>query len=266
VLDLHIHLLRNVDDGPVDIETSTQMIDLAAELGYDRLVATPHLLEPLADTYESLASERLGELLQHATTRGIELRRGYEVRLTPDIGRRLDSGEPITLAGSRTVLVELPFSGWPLYTEHALFDMLAAGFVPLLAHPERYEAAVEQPQRILDLHKQGVRMQLTAGSFAGLFGKSAKTLSEQLLRSDAVDVIASDAHSAGRRFASVTEGLAHAERLVGAARVRQLTVDNPRALLSDCTLPPSLIAKVIPESHEAPSRPWQRVRSFLPGR
>jgi protein-tyrosine phosphatase len=242
------------------------MIDLAAELGYSSLVATPHLLEPLNDAYDSIANSRLEELLQHATTRGLTLNRGYEVRLSPDIGRRLESGEPITLAGSRTVLVELPFSGWPLYTEHALFDILSAGFVPLLAHPERYEAAVEQPQRILDLHERGVLMQLTGGSLAGLFGKRARSLSEHLLRAGAVDVLASDAHSAGRRFVSVTEGLAHAERIAGAGRVRQLTVDNPRALLSDQPLPPSLARSSENEPSATRSNTWQRVRSFLPGR
>jgi protein-tyrosine phosphatase len=156
-----------------------------------------------------------------------------ELRASSVCGSRLESFEPITLAGSRTVLVELPFVGWPTYTEQALFDVMAAGYRPLLAHPERYAAALENPGLIYGLHERGVLMQLTTGSLAGLFGKRSREVAEQLLRDGIVDVLASDAHSAGRRFVAVGEGLARAKELIGGRRVQQLTTDNPKALLED---------------------------------
>ena len=263
---MHIHLLANIDDGPPDLPGSIAMLDLASQLGYATIVTTPHLIGPLEDEYEYLAATRLKELSPHATTRGIELLSGFEVRLTPDIGRRLRSGEPITLAGSNVVLVELPFSGWPNFTEQALFDIVVAGFVPLLAHPERYEAAVEQPQRIIDLHSRGVLMQLTAGSLTGLFGKRAKELAERMLRAGLVEILASDAHSAGRRYMAVAEGFAHARRIVGPGRVRQLTSDNPMALLSGLSLPAHQPIESTEASDQTRSRPWRLVRSVLPGR
>jgi protein-tyrosine phosphatase len=266
VLDLHTHLLHSIDDGPTDLQSSIEMIQLAAELGYTTLVATPHLLEVLDNAYDARVDERMRELEPHGSARGVSFHRGFEVRLTPDIGRRLQAGEPISLAGSRTVLVELPFSGWPIFTEHALFDVLASGFTPLLAHPERYEAAVEQPQRILDLHQRGVMIQVTTGSLAGLFGKRSRSLAEDLLRQGAVDVLASDAHSAGRRFVSVAEGLVRAKQIVGAERVRQLTVDNPTALLADRQLPPSAVTVNGDQPSRDRARSWNLVRNVLPRR
>ena len=266
MIDLHLHLLHDIDDGPEDVESSIAMIDLAVNLGYTILVPTPHLLDPLDDAYDSRVENRLRTILPYAMERGVSLERGFEVRLSPDIGRRLLCGEPISLAGSKTVLVELPFSGWPIFTEHALYDILAAGYRPLLAHPERYAAALERPQRLIDLHDGGVMLQVTTGSLAGLFGKRAQALAEELLRADAVEVLASDAHSAGRRFVSVSEGLARAAQIVGQERVSQLTVDNPNALLTDTGLPAAVAHSSSDGTAQGRVKPWRMVRGILPRR
>ena len=97
-----------------------------------------------------------------------------------------------------TLLVELPFVGWPTFTERVLFDVQAAGYRVLLAHPERYEAVMNDPDVLIPLRERGILMQLTTGSLAGLFGKRSKEVSEQLLREGSIDILASDAHSAGR--------------------------------------------------------------------
>lgn len=233
MLDLHLHILAQVDDGPSDRDESASMLAVAASLGYTTLVATPHLLEPLTGTYSERVEAELGWLSARAAESGLELKSGFEVRLTPDIGTRLESGEAITLGGSRTILVELPFAGWPTFTDHALFDIMTAGFRPLLAHPERYAAVLDNPGLIDTLHERGVLMQITTGSLAGLFGKRSREVAERCLQAGLVDILASDAHSAGRRFVAVVNGIARAEELVGEARIHQLTHENPAALLAD---------------------------------
>lgn len=239
VIDLHLHLLPDVDDGPPDLDGAVQMLQLARQFGYERLIATPHLVDGLDITYHEHVQTQLATVLPEAQRIGIEVGLGYEHRLTPNSAARLDDGEPSTLAGSRTVLVELPFHGWPIFTEFALSELQAAGYRPLLAHPERYAAAQNDPHKIAALAESGVLMQLTISSLTGLFGKPAKELSEWMLRRDLVTVLASDAHSSGRRFQSVEEGLRRAREVVGDERVRQLTTENPAALLSDQELPVS---------------------------
>lgn len=240
VIDLHLHLLHGVDDGATDLAASLAMIVRAAELGFDRLVATPHLDGPLSERYRSLVAERLAELVPRAAELGVDVVTGFEHKLSPDLASRLEAGEGSTLGGSTAVLVELPFQGWPLSTDQALFDLMSAGYRPVLAHPERYQAVQDNPDLALDLAERGVLHQLTFGSITGLFGKPAMRVSELLLERDAVAVLASDAHSAGQRYVAVSQGRQRAEELIGRDRVRQLTVDNPAALLSDSPLPESV--------------------------
>lgn len=241
MIDLHLHLLPAVDDGAASLDVSVAMLDLAARLGYTRLVATPHLDGLLTADYGAKVRAALVAVRAAGAQRGIPVTvdAGFEIQLSPDLPQRLAGGEPSTLAGSKTVLVELPFSGWPNFTEQTLFSVQTLGFTPLLAHPERYTAVQSDIDRALGLVDRGVLLQLTTGSLAGLFGKAAQRTAEHLLREDAAAVLASDAHSDGRRFVAVADGLRRAVELVGERRVRQLTQDNPDALLAGRPLPSS---------------------------
>jgi protein-tyrosine phosphatase len=243
VIDLHIHLLPGVDDGPETVDQATGMLDRAAALGFTRIVCTPHLDGPLGRAFQALVEERLDTMRPIAAGRGITLDAGFEIRLSPGTAHQLAEGEPSTMAGSRTALVELPFSGWPLYTDSALFELMAAGFRPLLAHPERYRAVQDDLDLAVALAERGVLMQLTLRSLTGLFGKEARRVSEALLRRDLATVLATDAHSGGQRFVSTGAGIARARELVGEERTRQLVHDNAEALLDDRELPPSAMGE-----------------------
>jgi protein-tyrosine phosphatase len=242
------------------------MLRLAGSLGYTDLVATPHLHDRLAAPYSERVTEERAWLVSVARELGIDLRPGFEIRLSPDTARQLEAGDPITLAGSRTALVELPFAGWPVFTDQALFDIMTAGFRPLLAHPERYAAALDNPRLIYALHERGVLLQLTTGSLAGLFGKRSREVAEQFLCDGIVDVLASDAHSAGRRFVSVAEGIARATDLVGYERVDQLTQANPAALLADQPLPPPAVTRPGTGAESKWRQSLTRVKHLIAGR
>ena len=237
MIDLHLHLLPAIDDGAQSIDVSRAMIERARDVGFDTLVTTPHLDGPLTGAYRARVAEAWSEVAPIAAASGIQVGQGYEIKLSPDLPHRLERGEPATLAGGRAVLVELPFVGWPNYTEQSLFDLQSAGFRPVLAHPERYVDAHRDVDRLVQLAEGGVAMQVTFASLAGVFGKQVQQVAEELLRRNATTVLATDAHSAGQRFELVEKGLAHARALIGFARVEQLTEDNPRALLRDEPLP-----------------------------
>ncbi|GIW04559.1 MAG: tyrosine protein phosphatase [Thermomicrobiales bacterium] len=248
MIDVHIHVLPGVDDGAASLDVAREMLIRAKELGFTTLVATPHLDGPLTPAYRASIEEAAAAIDPEAKELGLSLVRGFENLLTPDLPRRLECGEPVTLGGSRTILVELPFSGWPLHTEQALFAIQAAGFRPLLAHPERYATLHADLDRALALAERGVLLQVTIGSLAGLFGRHALRVAEELLLNDAVTVLATDAHFVGQRIDTVPRGLERARQLVGEARVRQLLNENPEALLRDQALP--ALAPREPESGE----------------
>jgi protein-tyrosine phosphatase len=249
MIDLHLHLLPAIDDGAANLDVSRAMIDRARAAGFETLVATPHLEGPLTQEYRSRVAAAWSEIAPIAAAAGIQVCQGYEIKLSPDLPNRLERGEPVTLAGGRAVLVELPFVGWPNYTEQILFDIQAAGFRPLLAHPERYVDAHRDVDRLIQLAERGIAQQVTFGSLAGVFGKQVQQVAEELLRHDAATVLATDAHSAGQRFELVEKGLVRARALIGHARVRQLVKNNPHALLRDEPLPDPV--ELNPEEAEA---------------
>ncbi|MCC6792833.1 MAG: hypothetical protein IT336_14175 [Thermomicrobiales bacterium] len=255
MIDLHLHLLPAVDDGAASIDVSTEMLRRAESFGFTSLIATPHLDGPLTSSYEGTVRHALSEVRAAGAEIPVSIELGYEIQLSPDLPARLHRGERSRLADSTTVLVELPFAGWPLFAEQTLFDLQTMGLRPLLAHPERYAAVQAEPEKALDLVDRGVLLQVTLGSLVGLFGKHAQKTAELLVREGATTVLASDAHSAGQRFVAVGDGLKRAEELVGAELVRQLVYDNPKALLESRPLP----SPVDIVTNEAGERGWRKL-------
>jgi protein-tyrosine phosphatase len=254
MIDLHLHLLPAIDDGAASLEISRSMLSRAESFGFTSLVATPHLNGALSPQYDARVRAALGEVREAAKDLQIAIELGFEIQLSPDLPSRLAAGERSRLADSTAVLVELPFVGWPLFTEHTLFDIQTLGLRPLLAHPERYSAVQAEPEKALDLAQRGILLQVTIGSLVGLFGKPAQRVAEMLVRQGAATVLASDAHSAGQRFMSIAEGLQRAEELAGAERTRQMVYENPKALLESRSLP--LAAPIVTTVSE--DRGWRK--------
>lgn len=237
MIDLHSHILPAIDDGAATLQVSKEMLAASAALGFRTVAATPHLVGPLAPDYAASIREAGDRVEAEADSLRVKLVMGFEIRLTPDVPSRLIDGEPITLGTSRAVLVDLPFVNRPHFVDETLFAIQTAGFQPILAHPERYPDVQDDPTVAVELSQRGVALQLTIGSFSGVFGKRAKRTAEQLLRAGAVHLVATDAHSAGHRMAAVKPGLARLHDLVGPADLYRLTTVGPELLLNHGRLP-----------------------------
>lgn len=248
MIDLHVHILPGVDDGAADATTSAAMLQALRGMGCTTIVATPHLLDRLQPQYRSDVEASYLGIEPMADRLGLTLLPGFEVMLTPDLPQRLAQGEPLTLGDSRALLVELPMAGWPMYADRTLFDLQTAGYRVVLAHPERYPALQRDPDRIFRLVEQGVVPQVTTSCIAGLFGRPMQKLAERWLLQGAVHLLASDAHSMGRRMTEMPAALMRVRDLVGAEEVQRLTVDAPYAVLTDGAIP-----KPIPQVSRQPS-------------
>ncbi|CAN5755566.1 tyrosine-protein phosphatase [soil metagenome] len=259
MIDLHLHVLPAVDDGAADDFETRTMLERWAGFGFTELVSTPHLNGSLTPIYEAEVGDALERAAAMAEDLGISLMAGFEIMLQPDLPGRLESGERLSLGGSTAVLVEVPFLQWPSFTEDTIFGLQAAGFQPVLAHPERYAAVQDDPRRALALAGRGVVLQVTYASLAGVLGKPVQRTAELLLQSDAMMVLASDAHSNGRRLLAIPRGADRAGELVGDGRLRQLMVDNPAALLAGEALPDPV--KIEPA--ESPAGPIGRVKRLF---
>lgn len=199
MIDIHSHLLPAIDDGPATVGDSVEMARAAWESGTRQIICTPHMIAeyPTEVAAMQLGVARLRTALVEAGV-PLEIHSGAEISLT-----WLDrlSDEELRMASlggnGRWLLLEMPFTGWPLHLGEILRDLEIRGFSAVLAHPERADAVQRGPDRIRDAIGRGALVQLTGGSFLGEHGPAARRTAVALLGGGAAHFIASDAHSAG---------------------------------------------------------------------
>lgn len=263
MIDLHLHVLPGVDDGAATPEEARAMLEELREIGFHRAVTTPHLMQPLDDEYRHLVDASYNLVEPLARESGIELSLGFEHLLSPGLADRLDRGESTTMAGSCSVLVELPFMTWPVHAESSLFRLRTAGYRPILAHPERYLAVQKRPDLAIQAGRAGSVFQLTAASFTGVYGRDAersvKHLLAQAIEHDISVILATDAHSSGRRLAAALPALERIRHDVdrGELVVEWATTVVPQRLLDDEHVP-AFIEWLEDAGHIGPGREWRR--------
>jgi protein-tyrosine phosphatase len=236
MIDLHSHILRGVDDGARSLEESVEIARAALADGIRVIAATPHVRDDWP-TGAALMEERVAELRSELDEAGIPLhvRRGGEISL--DWLSRLPTEElrRFTLGGSRYLLVETPYYGWPLDLGDVLASLRTRGFTPVLAHPERNAEVQVRPDRLVPLVEAGMLVQVTAASVDGRIGRRARECGLHLIKDGLAHLLASDAHHASVRAV----GMAAAAKAVGGGALGYwLTRDVPSAILADEELPP----------------------------
>ena len=171
----------------------------------------------------------------------------------------LKAGHLLTLANSRYVLVEPPHHVAPARIEDFFFDLLLAGYIPILTHPERLSWIESKYDVIKRLAARGVWMQVTCGSLRGSFGRRVRYWSERLLGDGIVHILATDAHNTSTRRPDLLEGRWEAERHVGKEEAQRLVLTRPSAVMSKLT--PSEMADL---ERDKPMRGSRRDDSFAP--
>lgn len=195
--DLHTHVLPGVDDGAPTMEYALQMLENAAASDVVLLAVTPHY-DVTCDVVKCL-DERFLQLKQAAKDLPVELVLGAEVPVNKHFPDLLEERKLPTINESRYLLTE-----FPAHTEETVFaetlqSICDCGYVPLVAHPERYAAVGENPQLVTQWLDMGCHLQLTGGSVLGEYGKRAQQAASLLLKKDLVACIASDAHGLHNR-------------------------------------------------------------------
>jgi protein-tyrosine phosphatase len=233
MIDLHCHILPGIDDGAPDLKTALAMARLAVADQITTLACTPHIYPGLYDNTVSGIQTAIEKLRQDLAAAAIELElvMGADIQITPDLRHRLQTGAVPTLHGSRYFLFEPPHHVCPPRFSELAFGVCAAGYVPILTHPERLSWIGSHYALFVDLARKGVWMQVTAGSLTGRFGRDACYWAERMLDEGLVHLLATDAHGVGRRSPLLGEGAAAAEKWVGAEEARYLVEERPRAVL-----------------------------------
>lgn len=246
MIDLHCHILPGLDDGAADLATALDMARACVRDGVQVVVCTPHILPGLYHNTGSDIRQATGRMQQALDAEGIPLTlvTGADVHVAPDLVGGLRSGRLLSIADSRYVLIEPPHHVAPIRLEDAFFELLLAGYVPVLTHPERLSWISKQYPLIQRLTRSGVWMQITAGSLAGAFGREARYWSERMLDEGCVHVLATDAHGVDRRPPDLGRGRELAARRIGEAGALDLVWTRPGGVLANA--PPTELPAPVP--------------------
>ncbi len=234
--DIHCHILPWVDDGPTDIEDSLGMCKFAACQGIKAVVATPHYMyDNRTPMPFEMILPRISFLNQKLIDEDVELSilPGMEVPLFPDLVELYLKGNIMTLNLKNYLLIELPLMGsFPIYMYDVLFKLQLKGIKPIIAHPERCELIIKDPNTAYRLIDSGCLMQINAGSIKGMFGRKVKRTALFLLKHGMAHVVASDNHPQYGRMSSLKDSYNTIMKKFGEKLADDLFINNPNKIIS----------------------------------
>ncbi|HZE27308.1 MAG TPA: CpsB/CapC family capsule biosynthesis tyrosine phosphatase [Terriglobales bacterium] len=236
MIDIHCHILPEVDDGPKSWDVAVEMCRMAAADGISHMVATPHSNERYPYDYHYLTDclarlqERVGDTPK--------LSLGCDFHLSYDnLQSVLAHPEHYTIAGSRYLLVELSDFSIPVQIVDCFFKLGDLGVTAVITHPERNRILQQTPQRVIEWVDHGCAVQITANALTGFWGQRVARVATWLLEHEAVHALASDAHDAKHRTPILSVARDAAAEICGVEVAHALVEENPRAMLSGLPLP-----------------------------
>lgn len=198
MVDIHCHIVPEVDDGAWDMETAVRMARLARDCGVTKIIATPHF-KGVPEELEAIPFiKHQFRRLQSALKRDVpqvELVQGMEVLCVPQTIELARQGLLPAMGTGRYVLTEFYFDASAGFMEETLEALRHFGYSPVVAHPERYGAVQRDPELAGGWFRRGIVLQVNKGSVLGAFGHRAEDAAVRLLDRGAVHIIASDGHS-----------------------------------------------------------------------
>jgi protein-tyrosine phosphatase len=245
MVDIHCHILPEVDDGPKSWTVATAMCDIALADGIDHIVATPHANDRYAYDREYLeaALQKLRNLIQNTT---LQLTLGCDFHFSYENVQDLAVHPKRYVIGTTGYLL-VEFSNYaiaPNMTD-SLYRLLDGGIAPIITHPERCPVLLRNEARVLEWVNAGCAVQVTASALTGRWGEPARAFARSLLDKDAVHVLATDAHDTEHRPPKLSSAREIVADRYGNDIAEALVEYNPRAIVAGQRLPyfPSPVVK-----------------------
>jgi tyrosine-protein phosphatase YwqE len=194
-VDLHSHLIPGIDDGAKDMQESLQLLRGMEALGYEKVITTPHIM---LDAYKNTAEiilNGLESLREAAKKDGISLQieAAAEYYLDDGFEDLLQKGDMLTIA-DKYLLFETSYFAKPMQLEDMIFAITSSGYIPLMAHPERYRYVKDPQEEYARFKELGVVFQSNLNSFYGHYGKDAKSKVKYLSENGLISFLGSDIH------------------------------------------------------------------------
>lgn len=236
MFDIHCHLMPGVDDGSVDLKETIAMFKNAHDHGITDMILTPHYIKGTKYNINNDAKSKITDILREALRRAelnINIHYGNEAYIDHKMIELIEDGEVSTLGQTKYLLVELPVVAMDRNAGNLFFELIAKGYTPVIAHPERYHYFQKEPTLIEEYLKLGCLLQGNYMSLFGKYGAKAKKTLKTLLKQGKISFLCSDIHHAYHDYR-----LAEAKKKVlkivkNADKVNDLFYNNAKRLIDN---------------------------------
>ncbi|MBU6341919.1 MAG: histidinol phosphatase [Bacteroidetes bacterium] len=196
-VDMHAHWLPGIDDGAATLEESMELLRKLQNLGYTKLIATPHIYQELYPNSPETILPALEQVRQEAQNQNIplQLEAAAEYFLDEHFEDLLDKDQILSFSNKR-VLIEMSFLAPYPNLHQTVYKLRRKGYKPVLAHPERYLYLAKNIEEFEKIQSYGCELQVNLLSLAGYYGKAEKKLALNMLEADLVDFLGTDLHNA----------------------------------------------------------------------
>ena len=231
MIDFHSHILPGIDDGSRSIEQTIRMLKEAKEAGFTKIISTSHYIEGYYESDEAERTELLNEVQKNIS--GIELYLGNEIYITNNMINLIQNKKASTINNSKYVLFEFPLSAKSMNDKEVVYRLIENGFVPVIAHPERYSYVQDNPEYIEELAEMGALFQANYGSIIGMYGKKAEKTLKKLLKNDLIRFFGSDSHRIDKVYTKMPKILKKLHKFLSDEEIEEFTVINPQKVLNN---------------------------------
>ena len=235
MIDVHSHILPNIDDGSRSIEETFNLIKEAKEAGFEGIVCTSHYMENYYETNRPEREVWINAIHENLENKNIDMNLylGNEIYMSDNIIELLEDGKATTMNDTSYVLFELPMNAEPMNLYDMVYEMQQYKIVPILAHPERYSFVQTDPELIYDLIDKGVLMQANYGSIIGQYGKKAQMIVQKFLENNMIHMLGTDVHRQNTIYPKIPEIILELKSLIGEEKVKELTTINPELVINN---------------------------------
>ena len=226
--DLHSHILPGVDDGSKSLEQTELMLKSAYDNGVTDIMLTPHFVPDSKFSSPCVVNKNIFDDVKEIAKRyGINVYLGNEVYLTHDIVKYIKKGHIASLNNSRYILFEIPMHQKFNNIKSVFIEVMNLGFRPILAHPERYSAYLDNVDFFEELRDMGVLLQINYPSLLGMYGLRPKRMAKKLLKKGLISFVGSDIHDSSEgKYEAIKKMNNKLKWIVGKDKFEEITELN----------------------------------------
>lgn len=235
--DAHSHILFGIDDGSSSLKESIELLKKMKDTGFNNVILTPHYIEGSVFNANNIDKmNRYEMLLEELEKQNIDINiyLGNEIFISNNILSNIKRNQIFSLNNTKYLLIELPFHNKILNLEDIIYEIKIKGYIPIIAHPERYTYFQENKDLIDKLREEEVLFQANYASILGYYGKSSEKLMKYMLKKGYIDYLGTDIHHLNKSYVldNFSKIKKHIIKYTGSDYFNQI-IDNCNSLIND---------------------------------